>query len=919
MVILGETAHQEGELARSLEYWQQARRVAQQIPSLGRETHALVGLGRLYIALGQREKAHTAFQEGIRLNRTLESKLEKAVFLQDCGYSLSLLGEPAEALVALEEAEQLWREQGNAKGIADTLDLKSHVCRRSNQLQKALDAALASLHLYQELKEGLKAMIALNKIALMYQDLGDPQKAIAYLNQTLQQGESQHDTRILGETLSHLGLIYQGLGELGKALEYSQGAARARRQDGTPLALAWELGRQASLHAELKQPEKGLKCLEEALQISRTTKNPKFEAELTPAVGQLYERLKQPQKAREWYEKALRLQREAGVPEAEVFTLQNLGELSISRPEIARSYFLQAQKLYQTQANRIGEAGVLTRLGHLAYQQGHRTAAEKSYQQALSLVEQLRRDAGNGTSAQGTFFESLRDPYLGYLTLLLGQGRTTEAFTLAQKTKARGLLDLMAGGKIDLSAQLTDAERAQEQQKRAQCEQLSTIMVQEAARNEVGSKKRFEARKAELAVAERELALFQDQLYAKYPSLQQRRVAKIASLDQIAKALPTDAALLEFAPLDGNRTVLFVLTRDRTGKPTVTAHKVPHSLEQPMRALREACTNPKKPWKAEASRLYQALLAPIEARLLGKAQLVVCPDRSLWDVPFAVLLDKHQTPLLSRFALSYASSAATWHAAQSVPRKASGSSKLLVLANPQFDAEKRFENGPTVPGQRPITVPGQRPITVPDRPITVPDRDLFVPRATRLVDLPGTQREADALAKRFPHAVIYTRSKAQESVVKNTARQFQRIHLASHAFVNDAAPLLSSIVLANPTPCSGDDGFLTAREIFELDLSGVELVVLSACNTARGQKQGGEGVVGLTWALFAAGCPTQVLSQWAVDDASTATLMNQFYAGMGKGQSKASALRSAALQLRQSQRYTHPYYWAPFVLIGDPR
>lgn len=156
-------------------------------------------------------------------------------------------------------------------------------------------------------------------------------------------------------------------------------------------------------------------------------------------------------------------------------------------------------------------------------------------------------------------------------------------------------------------------------------------------------------------------------------------------------------------------------------------------------------------------------------------------------------------------------------------------------------------------------------------------------------------------------------------MVKNTARQFQRIHLASHAFVNDAAPLLSSIVLANPTPGSGDDGFLTAREIFELDLSGVELVVLSACNTARGQKQGGEGVVGLTWALFAAGCPTQVLSQWAVDDASTATLMNQFYAGMGKGQSKASALRSAALQLRQSQRYTHPYYWAPFVLIGDPR
>ncbi len=187
------------------------------------------------------------------------------------------------------------------------------------------------------------------------------------------------------------------------------------------------------------------------------------------------------------------------------------------------------------------------------------------------------------------------------------------------------------------------------------------------------------------------------------------------------------------------------------------------------------------------------------------------------------------------------------------------------------------------------------------------------------MDLPGTQREADALTKRFPKSSVYTRNKAQESVVKATASQFQRIHLASHAFVNDAAPLLSSIVLANPTLSSGDDGFLTAREIFDLDLWGVEVVVLSACNTARGQVQDGEGVIGLTWALFAAGCPTQVLSQWAVDDSSTATLMTRFYDGLAKGTGKSAALRQAALQVQSAPRHSHPYYWAPFILIGDSR
>ena len=189
----------------------------------------------------------------------------------------------------------------------------------------------------------------------------------------------------------------------------------------------------------------------------------------------------------------------------------------------------------------------------------------------------------------------------------------------------------------------------------------------------------------------------------------------------------------------------------------------------------------------------------------------------------------------------------------------------------------------------------------------------------RLVDLPGTQREADALAKRFPSATIYTRAKAQESIVKQEVSKFQRIHLASHAFVNDASPLLSSVVLANPTLGSGDDGFLTAREIFDLDLSGVEMVVLSACNTARGAKQGGEGVMGLTWALFAAGCPTQVLSQWAVDDSSTATLMTRFYDGLAKGASKGESLRQAASSLRKTGKYAHPYFWAPFILVGDPR
>src|SRR5205823_2608634 len=133
------------------------------------------------------------------------------------------------------------------------------------------------------------------------------------------------------------------------------------------------------------------------------------------------------------------------------------------------------------------------------------------------------------------------------------------------------------------------------------------------------------------------------------------------------------------------------------------------------------------------------------------------------------------------------------------------------------------------------------------------------------------QTEADALVKLFPDAEVLTGEQAQEATVKRDAGKYRYLHFATHGFVNDGSPLLSSIVLARPdrvaAPVSGgatnvalpnpaqgpaasqEDGFLTAREVYGMNLSA-ELTVLSACNTARGENRTGEGVIGLTWALF---------------------------------------------------------------------
>ena len=120
-----------------------------------------------------------------------------------------------------------------------------------------------------------------------------------------------------------------------------------------------------------------------------------------------------------------------------------------------------------------------------------------------------------------------------------------------------------------------------------------------------------------------------------------------------------------------------------------------------------------------------------------------------------------------------------------------------------------------------------------------------------------------------------------------------------------------------------EDGMLEAWELMKLDLKA-EMVVLSACQTARGRVGAGEGMIGMSWALFVAGSPTAVVRQWKVDSDRTSELMIEFHRNLVRGNgrrgamTKAEALRLAALKLRQG-RYNHPFYWAGFVLIGNER
>jgi CHAT domain-containing protein len=209
----------------------------------------------------------------------------------------------------------------------------------------------------------------------------------------------------------------------------------------------------------------------------------------------------------------------------------------------------------------------------------------------------------------------------------------------------------------------------------------------------------------------------------------------------------------------------------------------------------------------------------------------------------------------------------------------------------------------------------------PPRPATAQDvvRGLDVRDGLRLTPLPNTRYEVEGIAALYPTSMSTThlgRAATKTSVQQENLTEYKRIHFATHAFIDERRPERSGIVLSS---AGQEDGVLRINDILALKLNA-DLVVLSACQTGLGKLMRGEGISGLTRAFLFAGTPRVVASLWNVNDAATTDLMKTFYRKMQDGLAPARALQAAKLEMMRSgvAAYRAPYFWAAFVLVGEP-
>ena len=182
--------------------------------------------------------------------------------------------------------------------------------------------------------------------------------------------------------------------------------------------------------------------------------------------------------------------------------------------------------------------------------------------------------------------------------------------------------------------------------------------------------------------------------------------------------------------------------------------------------------------------------------------------------------------------------------------------------------------------------------------------------------LPGAEREVHALSKQFPGATLFFKEQANKTNFQSSAPQARLLHVAAHAVADTLDPLHSKVLLADE---NGQPNYLEAKDVLGMDLKGTAMIALSACESGLGRVEDGDEVLGFTRSFLSAGTSTLLASLWPVSDAATETLMTTLYDDLAKGESVQDAMRDAQRAVLANPETAHPFFWAPFNLIGNWR
>ncbi|MBI3682844.1 MAG: CHAT domain-containing protein [Acidobacteria bacterium] len=746
---------------------------------------------------------------------------------------------------------------GDKTGIAGSFANLGLLHYNLGDYELSLEYQQKSLELRQSLGDPALVAGARVNIGIVHHRRGNYGEAMRHYRMGLAEFESRGDQARVAVVLSNMGNVLDLQGSYDLALDYLNRSLQLRRTLGDKRGVVASLDNLGSIHAARTRFELALDCYRQALKIAEEVGVRELVARETGGVGGVLRRQKKYSQAVEQYAKSLAIWESMGQKMDVASTLGDIALCHLLNGEAGRALELAGRGA--ALAREIGAReqlwACLLSAGRAQRALGRHAEARKALEESIATIESLRADLAGGEREAQPFLEGKAEPYHQMAEISIAQKQAFDALGYAERTKARVLLDVLGGGRAGVNKAMSDDERQQERRWHRDLASLNTRVTRQ--KNDPDLAARLERMR-------RGYEAFQLNLYVKYPDLKVQR-GEMRGLEprELDGLLPGErGALVEYL-LTTEAAYLFVYTRPG-GLSVYPLSSSVVELAAKAASFRRQLANRDLAMKAPARELYDKLLAPARRQLAGVTRLVIAPDGPLWELPFQALQTATGRYLLEDYAIAYVPS---WTALREMNKRRTTRAEAPSLL--------AFAGG----------------------------------------NLPNAAREVQGIQPLYRGAA-YTGPLATEAKWKAEAGRFDVLHVATHGVLNDASPMYSHLALAAGGGSDPQDGMLEAWEIMNMDLKA-RLVVLSACETARGRAGSGEGVIGLSWALFVAGSPATVVSQWKVDSASTTDLMLAFHRGFrSQGQSPAEALRAAALQAARTGVYRHPFYWAGFVVVG---
>jgi CHAT domain-containing protein len=536
-----------------------------------------------------------------------------------------------------------------------------------------------------------------------------------------------------------------------------------------------------------------------------------------------------------------------------------------------------------------------------------------SAEQAAALTEKQRQHLTGENARLEIGFEAFQiyRLLLGLQVRLPAARRVADAFVTMEKARARAHLDAAARSAANLTGPVGEVSPLLLESK-AEAEDRLRRLTQELASGKADATAQEIAERHKNALWA--LEDVREEIEQQNPLIARIRLPRPATVRDVQQQLLEEDTLL-VSYFVGEEQVVAVAVSRTDSRVAVLALASEQLSEAIQRFRWEQLLAPDvevSEVRRAGRELYGTILGPFDQLVKKHRRLRIIPHGNLASLPFEALVDRSGKFLVEGHDVSYSLSATLGLEQARARRPARSSRRRFVgMGDPVYDwaafRAGRAEGGAAAGRGVALWASARRLAHKSGR-----ERSLGLER------LPGTAKELKAIARLFGSGhKLYLRDQASEENVKAGALADARIvHLASHGLLE---PHYQALALSLD-PSSKEDGFLLHSEIAELELDA-DLVVLSACETGNTQMRSTEPIAGLALALRNAGARRVVVSLWPVDDAATARLMTEFYRPLAAAAEGAASDYGAALSDAKRQMISagnkHPYYWAPFVLVGD--